>query len=508
MKQRICVGVLHGSPGIEKMLNTIGAPWERCGNVRNNWKNSFTVIICDQLPGAYRKQLENYTESGGAVLDLCNFKGQFEVQKKRVTKLRINTSDNLFGDLGNIDIYSEVLKHPIASDAEKTIWINSAETFPYIFCGLPIGSLFLNSNTVQKEFFVRGKGVASEHVNSVSKQKLVHLVLRLLIRLHNFLNIPFVHKWWHPESSDTVCLFRIDSDFATQFEVKELTEFLNCEKLPNSWFLHVKAHENWLDLFHQVNHSEMAVHGYYHKVYTSHLRNKRNIRVAMKKLRSARFKPNGYASPYGIWNETVEDSLKDFHFSYSSEFSYAYNCLPLFTSGNSLQLPIHPVCTASLEKAGADETEMIRYFTGVAETQHYFHDPLAFYHHPSDNHLNVWRYLFRKIKEKPNIKFMTFLEWATWWHKRESAAPRVFYSGSKLSMQMSGNCDTVHLAVHTPGNKFLITRPVELSLNEVHVRSFYNESYRSERIENLENKIPAKKAVLLKSEFFSKLWRL
>lgn len=508
MKQRICIGILHGNTGIEKMLNTIGAPWERCGNVKDNWKNNFTVIICDKPPGIYKKQLEIYTKSGGAVLDLCNVLNRFNVQKKRVKTLCVNPGNKMFGDLGSIDIYSEVLKHPKAVAVEKTIWINSAETFPYIFCGLPLGILFMNSGTVQKEFFTIGNRVVSEHVNSVSKQKLLHLVLRFLIYLHEVRNIPFVHKWWFPEDSDTVCLFRIDSDFATQDEVKDLTEFLNREKLPNSWFLHVQAHENWLDQFHYVDRSEIAVHGYHHKVYKTSLRNRRNIEEAVKKLRYARFQPNGYASPYGIWNETVEDSLKDFHFNYTSEFSFAYNCLPLFAPGNSLQLPIHPVCIASLEKAGADETEMINYFSRVAETRQYFHDPVAFYHHPSDNHLNVWRNVFKKIKEKHDIRFMTFLEWATWWHKRESATPHVFYSGSELTMQMSGSCNTVRLAVHTDGNKFLITRPVQLSLNKVHFRTFYDETCRNERIRNFENNPNANRALLLKSEFFSKLWRL
>lgn len=510
MKQRICIGVLHGNSGIEKLLNSIGAPWERCSNVKENWKDNFSLIICDKFSASIMNQLENYTTSGGAVLDLCNIVNQYSIHKKWIKQLTADHNNNLTDDLGNIDIYTEVLTHPKAFTAGKTIWINSNETYPYIFCGLPLGSLYMDTGTLQKEFFVNSGRVASEHVSRVSKQKLVHLFMRLLLKLHEMQNIPFVHKWWHPENSDTVCLFRIDSDFATQSEVKELTGFLQSESIPNSWFIHVKAHENWLDQFHNIDNSEIAVHGYQHKVYSSTLQNKKNIREAVKRLTSAGFNPSGYASPYGIWNKTVADSLKDFHFRYTTEFSFAYNSLPLFTSGNSLQLPVHPVCMASLQKAGANETEMAGYFSEVADTQHYFHDPIAFYHHPSDNHLDVWKNVFEKIKNNTNIRFMTFLEWALWWHKRESATPHIFYSDTdnKLFMQLTSNDDTVYLAVHTHGNKFLITRPVQLSLNENQVMPFYNESYRSERITALIKKDKVNKMKLLKSEFFSKLWRL
>ncbi len=510
MKQRICIGILSGNPGIEKMLNSIGAAWERCGNVKENWRDNFSAIICDKYVASDMNQLENYTKSGGAVLDLCDVMNQYSIRKKRVTQITVKHDNKFMGDLGNIDIYAEVLKHPKAFTAEKTIWVNSDEIYPYIFCGLPLGNLYMDTGTVQKEFFVNSDEVASEHVSRVSKQKLVHLFMRLLLQLHEMQNIPFVHKWWHPENSDTVCLFRIDSDFATRSEVKNLTRFLHNESIPNSWFIHVEAHENWLDQFHNIENCEIAVHGYQHKVYNTSQQNKRNIREAVKRLTSAGFSPSGYASPYGIWNKTVADSLQDFHFRYTSEFSFAYNSLPLFTSENSLQLPVHPICMASLQKAGANETEMACYFSEFAKTQHYFHDPIALYHHPSDNHLDVWKNVFDKIKENTNIRFMTFLEWALWWHKRESAALHIFYSGSEnvLSMRLTGNDDSINLAVHTHSNKFLITRPVKLSLNEKEFMPFYSESYRSERITNLTKKDKVNKMKLLKSEFFSKLWRL
>jgi len=507
MKQKICIGVLNGNTGIEEMLNTIGVPWERCRNIQSGWMYNFSAIIYDGDPGSFKKQFEVYEESGGAVLDLINFKKQFTVNSKKIKQIKINVDDVLFGDLGDIDIYEKVLMHPKSLIANHTIWISSDNIHPYIFCGIPFAKLFTNSGTVQKEFPVKTNITAYEHVNRVSKQKLVHLLLRLLIRLHEIQNLPFVHKWWHPENFKTTFALRIDSDFAAKSDVIPLIRFLNEESLPNSWFLHVEAHEDWLNYFHRLKKGEVAVHGYRHKVYNSADQNKNNIREALIRLRSAGFYPEGFASPYGIWNDVTDTSSQEFNFSYSSEFSFAYDSLPLFTPKRSLQLPIHPVCIATLAKAGADEHEMIQYFSEISNRQIYFHDPVIFYHHPLDNHFDVWKSVFKHIKNKPGIKFMTFSEWAKWWRKRESANPKVLFEKDTLSLHLSGIYDTVYLAVHTGNNKFLITRAVQLSLKEAVTTTFYDPSYKIKQTENLVRVENPKKTELIKSEFLSKLWR-
>ncbi|MGF1671159.1 MAG: polysaccharide deacetylase family protein [Balneolaceae bacterium] len=505
MKKQIRIGVFNCHPGLELMLNTMGIPWERCHNIYESWITNFSVIISETNNESFQKEFEYYLKAGGAVLDLSGAVQHYWLTRRNITTLQLDPDDAFLGDLNQIDIYHSVLKHPQADLAEKTIWIRPESSNPYIFCGLPFGKLFTDSSSAQKAFPVNEKKTAYEHVSRVSKQKLIHVLLRLLIRLHEIQNLPLVHKWWYPGDSDSLFAFRIDSDFASVDDAEKLIHFLNEESIPNSWFLHTKAHEKWLEHFRRLKNGEIAVHGYEHKVYDQLNKNILNIKKALHLLQSARFKPKGYASPYGIWNDIVQKSVKHFHFNYSSEFSYHYDGLPVFTRQSTLQLPIHPVCISSLIKAGADENEMILYFQSAAQLKFYFREPVIFYHHPLDNHQSVWKSVFDFIKNTSGVTSLTFLEWATWWRKRESSFLNAFVENGKLFLELSDNSDDFQISVHTGNNKFLITRPVHLLLKNAETKEFYRKSHKSQlRKINTGNN----KAKLLKSEFFSRLWRL
>ena len=78
--------------------------------------------------------------------------------------------------------------------------------------------------------------------------------------LSNSYFIPLIYlsnKWRFPTSKPIITL-RIDSDFGTQESLRTLYELADSYSAILTTFLHVKAHEDWLDWFAQWSNHEHA----------------------------------------------------------------------------------------------------------------------------------------------------------------------------------------------------------------------------------------------------------
>jgi hypothetical protein len=137
---------------------------------------------------------------------------------------------------------------------------------------------------------------------------------------------------------------------------------------------------------------------------------------------SAGLAPEGFAAPYGIWNIALAAAVDDIGFTYSSEFSYAYDALPFFPATpvrqfSTLQVPVHPVCLGSLRRVGYAEPQMQKYMTAVINRKLSRREPLFFYHHPRDRFVGALDHLFSVLQERSESN-MTMGEFARWWKKR------------------------------------------------------------------------------------------
>ena len=152
--------------------------------------------------------------------------------------------------------------------------------------------------------------------------------------------------------------------------------------------------------------------------------NYENIKLGIEELKKINVVPTGFAAPFGEWNEELNQSLEELNFKYSSEFSYAYDCFPLYPEVKNsfskvLQLPIHPLSFGRLRWGGHDDEAMLNYFINIIEQKLTLQEPVILYTHPGEERLNILNEIFRKINIF-NIPILTFNDFYDWWIKRTS----------------------------------------------------------------------------------------
>ncbi len=184
------------------------------------------------------------------------------------------------------------------------------------------------------------------------------------------------------------------------------------------------AHEGWINMFSDFKGHEIAVHGYNHFTSKYYIDNRENIEKALRILSKNGINCSGYASPYGLWNKSLNDVCENLGFKYSSEFSYIYDALPLNPVINNrispvLQIPIHPICLGSLVNAKLNENNIIEYFRNQFQWKITHCNPLIFYDHVLHNRSDLLEEIFRGVNSL-DVSVLTFSEYVNWWKKREN----------------------------------------------------------------------------------------
>jgi len=508
MKRMIRIGLSHPSPGWESLLKQIGADWGRLSN-NQNWDQSFSCII---INGSISQTLADKTAqfmfSGGAVIDASGALSGNSISASVIRTIIPDPADSKLGVHSPVDIFARCNQHREAQFLQKTVFIHPSNPFSYI--GLPVTEMMNSADSSLKSFPATQKPYPIEHVQKRSKQVLVHLLLNVLIRLHERMKIPFVHKWWYPDKTDSVFMFRIDSDYGERDQIRTLGDFLSRNSIRPTWFLHVQAHETWLGQFDQWRDHEIALHCMQHKAHSTSGLYRSDIERALLVLAANNISPTGYASPYGIWNRQVRNALKQFSFGYTSEFAYDYDNFPSNPSseqGLPLQIPVHPICIGTLRRAGFSDDQMISYFIQVIENKRAAQEPVILYHHPQDEKLNVWQEVFSYLRTH-QMDQLTMKEWSVWWKGRLNNTFSAFVENGELIIHTSPGSRKQAYGVHPSQNQFLINSSERLSLDYMKTKSYYNSARLAESTASIPQDVRKLSVYKLKSEIMTRLWRL
>lgn len=508
MKRIIRIGLSHSSSGWETLLNQIGADWDRLSN-HTTYDTSFSCIIINgPLQQGMSTKIDLFINNGGAVVDAHGSLSGNSLTPSKICTILPSPPDTLLGVHDPVDIYSRCNKHREAQFLQKTVFIHTSK--PFAFIGIPFDIMMNSDDSSLKSFPSTTKPYPAEHVQKRSKHVLFHLLLNILIRLHVRMQLPFVHKWWYPDQTDSVFMFRIDSDFGEKEQFNALGEFLSRNDIRPTWFLHVQVHEKWLNKFNTWRDHEVALHCMQHKAYSTSGTYKSDIQRAFKTLASNDIKPTGYASPYGLWNRQVRNALKQFSFSYSSEFSYDYDNYPSFPyseQGLPLQIPVHPICIGTLRRAGFTDDQMISYFIQTIEKKQAAHEPIALYHHPLDEKLNVWQEVFSYLKNH-KMECLTLNEWSNWWKERLNNTFTAYVENNELFINTSRLSRKQCYAVHPSHNQFLISNVERLLLDDLKTKPYYNLNRLTDSAASIPSDIRNFSVYQLKSEILTRLWRL
>ena len=219
-----------------------------------------------------------------------------------------------------------------------------------------------------------------------------------------------------------------------------------------TWFVDVRAHESWLPHFSTLTGQEIGLHCYEHRVAGDPAWNRRQIARGRDLLDAVGLSPRGFAAPYGTWRPDFASIIDEFGFAYSSEFSCAYDTLPLYPEIHdrlfrTLQVPIHPVSIGSLRRIGATAPQMDEYFRSLTAMKLARQEPLFFYHHPAHRHWDVVRHLLEGIRTL-GIKPMSMGAYAMWWKDRAGVPLQMSVTKGVLSCSAADTLLRRDLALH------------------------------------------------------------
>jgi hypothetical protein len=381
----------------------------------------------------------------GHLLGLAGIEGS-ELQLQYI----VSDHDDVFPDVYLLDLGVEGLIPRGANALRTDIGTFALSVGPFeggfaVILPFDPQTAYCDVRQANKSFYYTHDRLPSERVSLVAKGELRYLVSSAFRYLHAIRRLPYAHLWYFPQDAQSVFSFRIDSDGASREEVDALYQLSRDHDIAMSWFLDVKSHAPWLQHFGYFVEQEIGLHCYEHQTYSTYTANLKNITKGLHELRQAGMQVSGFTAPFGVWNPELARVLDEVGFEYSSEFSYAYDTLPLYAEGTerfrSLQVPIHPVCVGSMTRIGYGAPHMNEYFSMIVRLKLARNEPLFFYHHPSHRHLEVLSHLFRLVRQ-PRIENMTMGSFARWWKRRndlrivlDSTADtlRVSHSGSSLS---------------------------------------------------------------------------
>jgi len=426
----LCIGILDLNTAWKVVLDQLGVWYEEV-NFKKDLHSSYSVIIINAVALDKKSHLlKRYLSQGGNLI----FSGQDysyfpEISFKWTYKKRVYNDLSLkgFQHIPYLDLHSRV-KMASNEGIKGLIRFKRIMNGNVAYLGFDPAERISATGFVRKPFNSTIGAQPDEIVSKVSKGYVYELFLQVLKEIHFRNELPFVRKWTSPEEKPVFC-FRIDSDYSDKSHIDKIYDLLDTFDIKATWFLHVRAHEEWLTHFKTLNNQEIALHGYRHGTSRSEKKVRENISLGLDQLSESGFEVSGFCSPYGIYNEALKKSLHNFDFKYTSEFTYAYDSLPLCSTDNTLQIPIHPICTGSLIRRAYTIDEMYKYFKMVMDQKLSRHLPVIFYHHPLQPGLKVFESIFQNVK-KEGLTNLTFEEFANFWEERNKCTFKASYDGA------------------------------------------------------------------------------
>jgi peptidoglycan/xylan/chitin deacetylase (PgdA/CDA1 family) len=438
------IGVLGGHAGWHILLQQIGVPHSIVTD--SLLPDDFSiVVVSDMVDDRESEMLRQYLWLGGAVL--CSVKvyariRQITAQLGHIDYLYPGPS-SVFHSLGIVDIYARCQLAWNANELKTNRGSFAAHVGTRgddLVIALPFdpAEMVTDRRAAVKSFYSPERRLPFETVSRVSKGEIRSLVLRCLELLHHRRGLPFVHLWNFPDGARSLFCFRIDTDSGTDEQLKDLSLVVQRNEIPATWFVDVKNHAQSIKEYVDMNEQEIGVHCFNHETYPDYERNVQNIRKAQELLRNSGIRLQGFAAPFGTWNDELGRAILDCGFEYSSEFLYDYDNLPslphLQNGDGVLQVPIHPICIGNLKQNDYTSEQMIRYFASVIERKIAVHEPIIFYHHPRDMHLDVLEWLLNEMRFV-KVPVKTMGEYAWWWKMRTASIPELQYATGKVRLQ-------------------------------------------------------------------------
>ncbi len=436
-------GVLGLNYGWITILQQEGISFSEIKDVNNLISNKSPILIIGEFyDTAGKEKLLEYVNSGGMLL--VSGKVWKQVFQNKTTKSYCSylmpQPNSYFSSAGltNID---HSIEYPTQNNLvfDKSLYIYK---FDYgdgtiLIYPFDINKLMLTSKSTRRNFYYSGNELPSEVVCAVSKSGVRKIMCLCLEYLWNQKDLPFIQQWYFPERTKSLFCFRIDTDFCTKTQAKNLYNLCKKFEIPATWFIETSSITMLKEVYSNFKNQEMAFHGNRHLVFKTKTENLENIRIGLRKLKDVGINDiSGFAGPFGEWNESLGESLEN-NFSYSSEFSYDYDNLPSYPivngiKSNVIQIPIHPVSVGRLKRSHYSLEEMKNYYDQLIDDKVNNNEPVILYYHPGNDAIEVVKFIFNKITSM-KLQKMFMSDFADYWKTRINNIPVYKFSNSILT---------------------------------------------------------------------------
>ena len=441
----LCAGLTAPSQTWELLLTQEGVPWHVVDLREGVPEDCCSVLVVVRpLEPLERDAVLAYLRSGGGVIGAAQHLAGTLGTTTRQERLSyvFGDGDEKFGfsgvlDLGLVGEIPREANRLRTQQNSSALFAGPANGGAAVLFPFDVHAAMTDSRTATKAFYWRRERLPSEQVSLVAKGEVRHLVHSALAYVHHTRGLPYVHLWYYPSGAPNVLAFRVDTDGAPQNDIDALYNVVRESGVGATWFVDVRAHESWLPHFVTLTGQEIGLHCYEHRVAEDPAWNRRQIARGRDLLDAIGLAPRGFAAPYGTWRPDLASIIDEFGFAFSSEFSCAYDTLPMIPEIHdrvfrTLQVPVHPVSIGSLSRIGATGPQMDEYFRSVTALKLSRHEPLFFYHHPTHRHWDVVRHLLEEIRSL-GIKPMTLGAYAMWWKGRTSTPLQMSVTNGVLS---------------------------------------------------------------------------
>ena len=383
----------------------------------------------------------------------------------------LNDGQDLFNNITAVDLELNGYKN-------DTVIFSSNYGKGYIIA-LPfdVSQAICDFRSERKPFYYHSRKFPNEIVSVVSKGAVRKLVINCIRKLYAKMNLQYIHLWYYPNEYTSAFTFRVDTDFGLEDTLQATFDLENKTAIPYTYFINTKEHPKL-----SRNQRDFQIHCYHHEVYKNYQRNYDNIKKAKNILEQTGIRPIGFVSPYGFWNQSLQQAMEDCGMQYSSEFSLSYDDLPFFPVMNNrvssvLQIPVHPICIGRLIHASLSPDKCIDYYQKYFDKQLQSNEPMFIYDHP--HRIAQFPDLFYKIlnnaKNTPFIWLTNMTEFYHWWKSRLQSLNNTQWQieNQSLKINTTNQDNKVFLHIITPENKqtFVPLKQILYNLKDLSYKS-------------------------------------
>lgn len=466
MIRNIHIGVIGDNRGWEQVLTQIGVSWSKMHSaVSVEVHKQSCIILCRALERNEKSTIKDYLNLGGAIVDTL---GQFVSQqlvKRHLRTIYPGDDHSDFNHIEEIVINHRIDVHPLSGHLGGLAWFDPAPKRSIAFLSLPVHLIAGHQPLAHTQFRSSKVPAVAERTADRSSGQYIAACLAVLKKLHSKSGVPFVHKWWMPDTDRPLATFRIDTDYGTREALSSLREVVTNFDVPATWFLHIEAHEEWLNHFKKLSGHEIGLHCYRHSEFKTSSQYAADIKKGLGLLHRHGYEPKGYASPYGYWGKEISYALSQFNLLYSSDFGYDYDSLPSQPqTSHTLQLPVHPISIGSFRRFKFTAKMLEDYFAELLQLKQLMHQPIHLYHHPGDRHEDQLKMIFRELTQQ-SVRWMSYSEWASWWVRRNSSSFTAKYNLDTKTVRVEKG-DNLPLAIHRSDNSYLLSKKPTIHLEQ------------------------------------------